>query len=140
MRPNPNGGTLTAVAEDIGEREVQADFIVDATGLDAEVKFNPMLEDLVRHYQLPLNPRKRLGVNNQFEIQPMRQRQGRIYAIGAIAFGGPYSAVDSFLGLQFAAQWVVDDMVKSDAPNLHRLDGWASLNQWIKWATNQAPN
>ncbi|MGK7909548.1 MAG: FHA domain-containing protein [Synechococcus sp.] len=140
VRPNPNGGTLTTVTEDIGEREVQADFIVDATGLDAEVKYNPMLEDLVQHYQLPLNPRKRLGVNKQFEVQPMRQRQGRIYAIGAIAFGGPYAAVDSFLGLQFAAQWVLDDMVRADAPNLRRLDGWGSFNQWIKWATNQAPN
>ena len=82
--PNPNGGTLTKVTGNTGEQAVNADFIVDATGLDAEVKYNPMLEDLVSHYQLPLNPRRRLAVNNKFEIQAMRQRQGRIYAIGAI--------------------------------------------------------
>ncbi|MEM9567233.1 MAG: FHA domain-containing protein [Cyanobacteria bacterium P01_E01_bin.34] len=140
VTPNPNGGTLTKVTGNTGEQQVNADFIVDATGLDAEVKYNPMLEDLVNHYQLPLNPRRRLAVNNSFEIQAMRQRQGRIYAIGAISFGGPYAAVDSFLGLQFSSQWVLDDMVKADAPGLRRLDGWASFNQWMKWATNQAPN
>ena len=138
--PNPDGGTITKLKENIGEREVNADFIIDATGLDAEVKFNPMLADLVDHYQLPLNPRRRLDVANDFEISALRQTRGRIYAIGAIAFGGPYAAVDSFLGLQYAAQRVVDNMVEAGAPGVSRLNGLSSLGQWLKWATNQPPN
>ncbi|WP_017328119.1 FHA domain-containing protein [Synechococcus sp. PCC 7336] len=140
VQPNPAGGTMTRVKEEAGEREIEADFIIDATGLDAEVKFNPMLADLVDRYQLPLNPRKRIAVANDFEITPLRQARGRIYAIGAIAFGGPYAAVDSFLGLQYACQRVLDNMVESGAPSITRLNGWGSLCQWLAWAANQAPD
>jgi hypothetical protein len=38
--------------------KLTADFIIDATGLDAKVNANPLLEDLVTHYNLPL---KHLG-------------------------------------------------------------------------------
>jgi hypothetical protein len=47
---------------------LEADFIIDATGLDANVKANPLLNDLVTHYNLPLNYLGRLSVSNDFEL------------------------------------------------------------------------
>ncbi len=141
VTPHPQGGTVTRIREqNVGDREVQADFIIDATGLDAEVKYSQLLDDLVSHYDLPLNSRGRLAVTNDFELDALRQPRGRVYAIGAIAFGGPYAAVDSFLGLQYAALRVVDHLAAGNAPGIRPLNGLASFNQWLKWATNQPPN
>lgn len=119
--------------------EYEADFIVDATGLDAEVTLDPLLRDLVHQYQLPLNLLKRIHVENDFEIAGLRNGPGRVYAAGAITLGGPFAAVDSFLGLQYAAQRSVDALVALGAPNLRYLDGLASLAQWLKWARGVAP-
>jgi len=127
-----------------------ADFIIDATGLDAEVKANELLNDLVIRYNLPLNSLKRLTVSNDFEIKEMRNekdergqtydRQGRMYACGTMTFGGPYAAVDSFLGLQYTALRSVDNLVKAKAPGINYLNGLSSLGQWWKWVTNQSPS
>ncbi len=127
-----------------------ADFIIDATGLDAEVKANELLNDLVIRYNLPLNSLKRLTVSNDFEIKEMRNekdergqtydRQGRMYACGTMTFGGPYAAVDSFLGLQYTALRSVDNLIKAKAPGINYLNGLSSLGQWWKWVTNQSPS
>jgi hypothetical protein len=93
----------------------------------------------VTHYNLPLNLAGRLAVTNDFEVLQMRNHYGRLYAAGAITFGGPYAAVDSFLGLQYAALCAVDGLVSARAPNLRRLNGFNSLRQWLKWVQNQAP-
>jgi lysine/ornithine N-monooxygenase len=141
VEPNGQGGTITYIKEKEfkGKLELNADFIIDATGLDAKVKTNPLLDDLVNHYQLPINPLGRLAVSNDFELTEMRTGQGRMYAAGAMTLGGPYAAVDSFLGLQYAVLRSVDDLVRQRAPRLHRLNGLASFHQWLKWALNQAP-
>jgi hypothetical protein len=44
-----------------------------------------------------------LQVTNDFEISGLRNGKGRAYAAGTITSGGPYLAVDSFLGLQYSA-------------------------------------
>ena len=56
-RDAQNGGTLTRIKEkgSNGQITINADFIVDATGLDAKVQASPLLEDLVERYRLPLN-------------------------------------------------------------------------------------
>jgi pSer/pThr/pTyr-binding forkhead associated (FHA) protein len=100
VEPNGQGGTITYIKEKEfkGKLELNADFIIDATGLDAKVKTNPLLDDLVSHYHLPINPLGRLAVSNEFELAEMRSAgQGRMYAAGAMTLGGPYAAVDSFL-------------------------------------------
>ena len=137
------GGTLTYIQErDFkGKIQLQADFIIDATGLDAKVKTNPLLDDLVNHYRLPINPLGRLAISNEFELVEMRSgTQGRMYAAGAMTLGGPYAAVDSFLGLQYAALCAVDHLAKHRSPNLHRTNGLGSFLQWMKWLFNASPS
>jgi pSer/pThr/pTyr-binding forkhead associated (FHA) protein len=128
-----------------GQMRLEADFIIDATGLDANVKASPLLNDLVTHYNLPLNPLGRLSVSNDFELLEMRSPfspggKGQIYAAGAITLGGPYAAVDSFLGLQYAALCSVEILAKSKAPGIWRLNIFSSFLQWLKWVNNQSPS
>lgn len=122
----------------------EVDFIIDATGLDAEVKASPLLEDLVTHYGVPLWDNGRLAVSNDFEVTAMQSpgsegSPGRMYAAGAITLGGPYAAVDSFLGLQYAALRSVDALTAARAPGLRYLNGFSSLWQWWKWAIGRSP-
>lgn len=121
------------------ELKLEANFIIDATGLDGKVRSSPLLDDLVNHYNLPLNPAGRLAVNNDFELLEMRNQSGRMYAGGAITFGGPYAAVDSFLGLQYAALRSVDALVAARATGVNYLNGFMSFSQWLKWANNTEP-
>ncbi len=116
-----------------------ADFIVDCTGLQASLEANPLLHDLCSHYDLPTNPKGRLHVANDFEIPNLRNGQGRIYASGAMTLGGPHAAVDSFLGLQYAALRSVDALAGAGAPALRRLNGLRSVLQWTRWARGVAP-
>ncbi|WP_414526796.1 FHA domain-containing protein [Nodularia chucula] len=137
---NPENRTITQIQEKgLGEMKLVADFIIDATGLDAKVNANPLLEDLVNHYNLPLNHLGRLVVANNFELPEMRNGQGQMYAAGAITLGGPYAAVDSFLGLQYSALVAVDALAATRAPRLHRLNMLTSSAQWLKWVFNQSP-
>jgi len=126
-----------------GILQLTADFIIDATGLDAKVETNPLYADLLQCYNIPTNAMGRLNVTNDFEIAEL-QNQGRayigkVYAAGAATLGGGYAAVDSFLGLQFAALRSVDNLIASRAPQLGYLNGLSSLGQWLKWVSNQAP-
>ena len=132
--------TITHIDEiGFGQTTLDADFIVDATGLDAKVETNPLLNDFVEHYRLPLNKMGRLAIANDFELVEMRNQKGKMYAAGAITLGGPYAAVDSFLGLQYCALRTVDALANSHAPGLHRLNVFSSFGQWLKWAFNQSP-
>ncbi|MDM9584125.1 MULTISPECIES: FHA domain-containing protein [unclassified Nostoc] len=132
--------TITRIREQsFGEMKLLADFIVDATGLDAKVDTNPLLADLVKHYNLPVNHLGRLTVANNFELVEMRSDRGQMYAAGAITLGGPYAAVDSFLGLQYAALVAVDGLAAVRAPGVQRLNVVSSFRQWLKWVLNQSP-
>lgn len=122
-----------------GNLTLAANFIIDATGLDGKVKATPLLEDLVNHYHLPLNPAGRFAVNNDFELLEMRNQSGRMYAAGAITFGGPYAAVDSFLGLQYSALKSVEALVNARASQIKPLNPFASFVQWLKWVNNKKP-
>lgn len=132
-----------------GQLRLEADFIIDATGLDAKVKTSSLLEDLVIHYDLPLNHLGRLSVAEDFELVEMRNppqppfggsaREGRIYTAGAIALGSSYAPVDSFLGLQYAALRSLESLVVARAPGIHPLGMGRSLVQWLKWARNSSP-
>ncbi|MCM1984590.1 FHA domain-containing protein [Lyngbya confervoides] len=141
VEPGADGHPITYIQEKglTGNLKLEANFIIDATGLDGKVKANPLLDDLVTHYHLPLNPVGRLAVSNDFELLEMRNQMGRMYAAGAITFGGPYAAVDSFLGLQYSALKSVDGLVQARAPNLTYLNGVSSFLQWLKWVNNRAP-
>ncbi|MBW4635371.1 MAG: FHA domain-containing protein [Iphinoe sp. HA4291-MV1] len=138
---NAQNRPITYIQEkDFGQVTLDADFIIDATGLDAKVQTTPLLDDLVKHYNLPLNYLERLPVANNFELVEMRNGKGQMYAAGAITLGGPHAAVDSFLGLQYAALYAVDGLAAARAPGVHRLNFMSSFGQWLKWVFNQSPS
>jgi hypothetical protein len=116
-----------------------ADFIIDCTGLEATINSNPLMQDFVDQYRLPRNPKGRLKVAEDFEVLGMRNGSGRMYASGAMTLGGPHAAVDSFLGLQYAALRSVDALAASRAPGLHRLNGLRSIWQWLRWVRGVRP-
>ena len=94
---------------------------------------------MLEHHNLGRNPKGRLKVANDFEIIGMENSKGHMYASGAMTLGGPYAAVDSFLGLQYAAQRSVDALTKHRAPGLRYLNGFRSISQWLRWARGVAP-
>lgn len=132
--------TISQIQEKgFGQMKLVADFIIDATGLDAKVQASPLLDDLVKHYNLPINFLGRLAVANNFELPEMRNGKGQMYVAGAITLGGPYAAVDSFLGLQYSCLASVDGLAAARAPGIHRLNAFSSFGQWLKWVFNQSP-
>ena len=125
-----------------GQIQLEADFIIDATGLDAKVKTSPLLDDLVIQYNLAVNGLGRLSVKQDFEVPAMRNSSvsngdGRMYAAGAITLGGHYAPVDSFLGLQYACLRSVESLAK--AAGVRKLTVGRSLIQWLKWIFNKSP-
>ncbi|MEB3218489.1 MAG: FHA domain-containing protein [Nostocales cyanobacterium 94392] len=139
VEQTPQGKPLSFLKTDKGTLRVEADFIIDSTGLEAKPKENPLFADLIDQYGIRLSPYGGLNVANDFEIREMRNQKGRIYASGVLTLGGPYAAIDTFLGLQYAAQRTADGLVVAKAPGMAYLDGFGSLWQWIKWAANLKP-
>jgi len=124
--------------------EVVADFVVDCTGLIGDVTHSPCLRDLVETFKLPRTPGAGgksggISVTPDFEISALRNGSGRAYAAGQITLGGPQPAVDSFLGLQYAALRSVDHLAVLGAPNVSLFGPLRSFSQWIKWCTNTTP-
>jgi pSer/pThr/pTyr-binding forkhead associated (FHA) protein len=122
-----------------GASQLLADYVIDATGLEATLDNNPLLKDLVAHYKLPLNVKRRLEVSDTFEMEALRNGEGRAFAAGSITLGAAYAPVDSFLGLQYAAQRAADQLAETGAPGLRRINGLRSLGQWLKWLRGAAP-
>jgi pSer/pThr/pTyr-binding forkhead associated (FHA) protein len=143
VAPNPQrSGTVTTVRESgvKGEIQLESDFIIDATAVDAPISASPLLNDLVQHYNLPINHLGRLTITPDFELETMANQSGRIYAVGSIVLGNYYAPVDSFLGLQYAAFSTVQDLLEQQAIELKPLVLQHSLRQWWKWVNNRSPD
>ncbi len=130
------------------EVRLDADYVIDCTGLIADLDANPVLRDLIKTYGLSRNkasgrgPEQRLSglnVSNSFEIEGLQNGNGRAYAAGVMTLNGPYAAVDSFLGLQYAALRSVDHLGAHDAPNIDSMGPLRSFSQWWKWCRNESP-
>jgi pSer/pThr/pTyr-binding forkhead associated (FHA) protein len=128
--------------------DLVADYVVDCTGLIAEATSSPFLRDVIERYNLPRNrtsgsgPEQRLAgitVTNQFEIKALRNGDGRVYAAGVVTQNGPYAAVDSFLGLQYAALRSVDHLAHIRAPDVRQMGPIRSFGQWLKWCAGARP-
>ncbi|MEM7348192.1 MAG: hypothetical protein AAF485_28515, partial [Chloroflexota bacterium] len=136
-------GQLTTIIED--ERvfnesiHLTTDFIIDATGLDADLENNPLLKNVLVAYELERNSLGRLKVTPDFEIEGLRNGNGQVYACGAITLGGAYAPVDSFIGLQYAAQRSVNRLTHKKASGLKPLKTNRSIAQWIRWARGVKP-
>jgi pSer/pThr/pTyr-binding forkhead associated (FHA) protein len=135
-------GTITTVRESgvKGEINLESDFIIDATAVDAPIMASPLLQDLVEQYKLPINQLGRLTVTPDFELGEMANQTGKIYASGSITLGNYYAPVDSFLGLQYAAFQTIQDLLARNAIELKPLVLARSLTQWWKWINNRSPD
>jgi pSer/pThr/pTyr-binding forkhead associated (FHA) protein len=135
--------TLSAVGAK-GEIDLEADFIIDGTAVDAPIVESPLLADLVKQYQLPLNQLGRLTVSTDFEVTEMANQSGRMYASGAITLGNYYAPVDSFLGLQYAAfanaRSLLEQQEASSGVIFKPLVLLRSLQQWWKWVNDRSPD
>jgi pSer/pThr/pTyr-binding forkhead associated (FHA) protein len=137
-----NSGAVTTVRSPGAKANIdlESDFIIDATAVDAPIMASPLLQDLVQQYQLPINQLGRLTVTSDFELAEMANQSGKIYASGSITLGNYYAPVDSFLGLQYAAFNIIQDLLSLKAIELKPLMLSRSLIQWWKWIDNRSPD
>jgi hypothetical protein len=136
VRPNGRDRLILHLQEESPlplERRLVADFMIDCTGLDDRLTVHPLLADLSGRYGLRLNSSGRLEVTPDFELKQLRNGHGQVFLAGAMAFGNAYAPVDSFMGLQYAAQRSVDVLIRENAPGLRPLRGWESARQWWRW-------
>lgn len=120
-----------------GPIEIAADYIIDCTGLEADISEHRVLKDLLEHSGVGRNPYGRLDVERTFELRGTASGPGVIYASGATTLGGYFPGVDTFLGLQVAAQEIADDLARRGF--CKKIGTFRSISQWFKWAGNKQP-
>lgn len=138
LRPTqgpPPAGTTPLTPGPSGLAEITADFVIDCTGLEADIREHRVLADLLDHSGAGRNPVGRLDVDTTFEVIGTRSQPGRMYASGSATLGGPFPGVDTFLGLQIAAQEICDDLAKLGFGK--PIGPVQSARQWWRWARNK---
>lgn len=116
---------------------LEADFIIDATGLEDDIRLHPLLADLLACGGARTNALGRLDVAPSFEVHGTRSGNGRLYASGAATLGGALAPVDSFWGLTHAALEICDDLASQGVCEF--LGGVRSISQWWHWMRNREP-
>ncbi len=111
--------------------EIRANFIIDCTGLEADIGEHRLLADLLEYSGARRNVLDRLDVERTFEIRGTRSEPGRMYATGAATLGGYFPGVDTFLGLQLAAREVADDLASIGF--VKRFTSARSVAHWVRW-------
>jgi hypothetical protein len=137
MKVREDGMVISQVKTAQGVGEVAADFVVDCTGLEADISEHRVLADLLEHSGAGRNPVGRLDVERSFELRGTSSGTGVIYASGAATLGGYFPGVDTFLGLQIAAQEITDDLARRGF--CPKIGPGRSVSQWLRWARNQQP-
>jgi len=132
VTPGASHQLVTRIQTKDGILEIPASYIIDGTGLEADIREHRLLADLLDHSGVGRNVMGRLDVDRTFEIRGMRNDPGRAYASGSATLGGYYCGVDSFLGLQYAALQIVDDLAAIGFGK--RLGPFRNVSQWWKWA------
>jgi hypothetical protein len=131
------GKIISVVKTQNGMVEVAADFVIDCTGLEADIAEHRVLADLLEHSGAGRNPLGRLDVERSFELRGSASGPGVMYASGATTLGGYFPGVDTFLGLQVAAQEIADDLARRGF--CHRIGTFRSIAQWFRWARDRQP-
>jgi hypothetical protein len=135
VEPGPDGTVTTAVVDpEQRSAELRADFIIDATGLESDIAEHRLLADLLSHAGASRNALGRLEVEPSFEVAGTRNDPGRVYASGSATLGGYYAGVDSFLGLQYAALRIADDLASIGFGQ--RIGVSRSVKEWFRWMRN----
>lgn len=135
---NPEGRISATLERPDGARTPLAvDFVIDATGLEGDIREHGLLSDLLTHGGAATNPLGRLDVDPCFEVRGTRSGDGRIYASGPITLGGYLAPVDSFWGLEHAALEICDDLARQGFCT--RIGVRGSIVGWWRWARNTPP-
>lgn len=137
VEPSPDGKRVVSHVKGRDREDaelIEADFIIDCTGLEADISKHRVLADLLEHGGASRNPLGRLEVGRNFEVTGTANGGGALYASGAATLGGYFAAVDSFLGLQFAAQAIGDDLARRGW--CRKMGPARSVAQWLKWMSN----
>jgi pSer/pThr/pTyr-binding forkhead associated (FHA) protein len=131
-----DGGIVTRIqAKDGALVEIESDYIVDATGLEADIREHRLLADLLDHVGAGTNPLGRLDASPEFTVYGTDSGSGRMYASGSITLGSYYSPVDSFLGLQYAALQIADDLAERGLGN--KIRTIRGIRHWWRWMRNR---
>lgn len=148
-QPDQPAGVRVNINTVVGNSEqLNADYLIDCTGLIADIRRSPFLADLLDTYKLLRNhayqdgaPQAPTGLacSNDFEVEGLRNGAGRVYAAGTITTGGPYLAVDSFLGLQYSALRAVDHLVSERTHKVRNLSPLRSAAGWARWMIGARP-
>ena len=117
--------------------ELDVDVIIDATGLEDDIRLHPVLADVLDRGGAGTNALGGLDVAATFEVHGTRSGSGRLYASGAATLGGPLAPVDSFWGLTHAALEICDDLAGQGVCEF--LGGTRSISQWWRWMQNRQP-
>ncbi|WP_084779539.1 hypothetical protein [Planobispora rosea] len=136
VEPTPDGRLVSFVSHGDGTPGHHvSDFIIDCTGLEADMPEHRVLADLLEHGGARRNGAGRLTVEESFEVSGTASGNGALYASGAAVAGNHFPAVDSFLGMQTAALDIAADLARRGfcAP----LGSGRSISQWLKWATGR---
>jgi hypothetical protein len=132
-----DGQVVSKVKTPDGPAEIAADFVIDCTGLEADIAEHRVLADLLEHSDVGRNPLGRLDVERSFEVRGAASGSGSMYASGAATLGGYFPGVDTFLGLQISAQEITDDLARRGF--CHRIGPLRSTRQWLRWVFGQEP-
>ena len=134
----PGDGTVvTRVKTNQGVYDVPANYVIDATGLEADITEHRVLADLLQHSGAGRNIKGKLDVERHFEVRGSGSAPGKMYASGAATLGAYFAVVDSFLGLQYAALRITDDL--ADQGFVPRIGVRRSISQHRKWSKKIAP-
>jgi hypothetical protein len=135
MEPGPQGTVQVQLKTATGPARAQVMGVIDCTGLEADIREHRVLADLLDHGGAGRNPLRRLDVERTFEVRGTRSEPGRLYASGTATLGGYFPGVDTFLGLQIAAQEIADDLAAQGF--CQALGPVRSVNQWWKWVCGE---
>ncbi len=138
VEPSVDGRIVTNIDEPNGTvAKLVADYIIDATGVNGDVRSHRLLDDLLDNGGARTNAGGRLHVEPTFEVSGTASGRGRLYASGSMTLGGHFAPVDSFLGLQYAAQQITDDLASEGF--VPRITPLRSMREWWRWMRNRPP-
>jgi hypothetical protein len=136
VQPSPDGRLVTNMHSDDGRQaQYASDFIIDCTGLEADVSEHRIYADLLKFSGAFRNPVGRIEVERHFEVKNTASEGGALYASGTATLGGYFPGVDTFLGLQVAAQEIADDLARRGF--VKKMGPLRSTSQWLKWMRNR---
>lgn len=132
-----DGAIDVTVTTTSGIERIDAQYIIDATGMEGDVRGHALLADLLNHTGASQNDAGRLAVSESFEVIGTRSGIGRLYASGPSTLGNGYAPVDTLLGMQFAALQIADDLAVLGFSA--RIGSFRSLGQWWRWLRGASP-